>query len=162
MNEIVTVDPKDLKIEELQSIVKSQQIEIQRIEDEMETERRNYKRIRDALHADSVELQNVKAQMRLNISKKVELDYFQIKDGHLPVLWVNAWNQDLFPAQAFTQMADRIKRMNSGIDMIILTYGVESLAQMDDQDLQRIGLYRDLNQTGLQVAKTKLAIGLND
>jgi hypothetical protein len=151
-------DPKDLEIETLKNKIKE-------LEDEVSTWKTangrmvrtldDHKRVAEQLHSESVELQNLKAKMRLNISKKVETDYFMLKDGDLPILWVNAWNETMFPAQSFHQMADRIKRINPKIDLIILTYGVESIQQMDDRDLQTMGLYRDTKQLGLKVIEEK-------
>jgi coenzyme F420-reducing hydrogenase delta subunit len=109
---------------------------------DMERKLEDYKKVADRLHKESVELQNLKAKARFQVSQKIANDYFMLEGGKLPILWVNAASQDLFPAHAFTQMANQIKRINQDIDLIILTYGVDSLQQMDDEGLNSLGLYR--------------------
>lgn len=118
----------------------------------------DYKKVANQLSKESDELQNLKAKMRMHVSKKIELDYFMLKDGDLPILWVNAWNKDLFPQSSFMQMADRIKRINPDIDLILLTYGVESLQQLDDKDLARIGLFRNLDTPFVTVHSKETAL----
>lgn len=149
MSECFACEALENKIGKLTDDVKFLTNEICILERQVE----DHKKVADQLHHESVELQNLKAKMRLNISKKIETDYFMLKDGNLPILWVNAWNKDLFPASSFVQMADRIKRVNPDIDLIILTYGVDSIQQMDDKDLAKIGLYRDLDAPSLVILK---------
>lgn len=102
----------------------------------------DHKFVTDKLHADSVELQNLKASRLLQASSKIENDYFMLEGGKLPILWINAANEDIFPSESFVRVANRIKRINPDIDLIILTYGVDNLQQMDDEGLNSLGLYR--------------------
>lgn len=105
-------------------------------------ELKGHKKVAEQLSKESDELQNLKATARLNVRDQLGLDYHMLADGKLPVLWVNADNHDIFPPEHFTTMANRIKEINPEIKLIILTYGVDSLQQLDDAGLENLGLYR--------------------
>ena len=73
----------------------------------------------------------------------LEKQFTAIK-GDYPILWVNFEDAEALDSKIMVQMSDRIKRAAPDIDLVLFTHGVASLREMDDSDLQRLGLYRDI------------------
>lgn len=107
----------------------------------------NAKFYKEQADLSSNKVQKFELESRMNVRKSLDLRYMEVK-GDFPILWINSPDQATVNAGTYAQIKDMLSRIAPQIECVILTYGDVKLRELDDRDLESIGLLRIKNHSG--------------
>jgi hypothetical protein len=138
---------KKARIEELEATIKKLRGDISALIDKNEDQFKKSEYWRMKFIAAEDKANQFRTEATANTRHSLDLQYMEVK-GNFPILWITASNQSAMNAGTFANIRDRLKRLCPKIDLIIFTYGDVKIWELDDMDLQKIGLARITGHAG--------------
>lgn len=100
-----------------------------------------FKRVKTQGDYDANKLRGMELHARANARKSLELQYTEIR-ADFPILWVTSQDQSAVNAGTYAQIRDMLSRIAPSIEAVIFTYGDLKIWELEDKDLEKIGLCR--------------------
>ena len=159
-----TMGQKYEEVLKMYAIVLKQRNDLQEERDKLKTERDDFKDENERLVAINQQYQARVSDLEISVcrqnSKEARLNFTALK-GEVPILWIKV-TKGKMDAMQFNRLRDGLCRMCPDIKLILMTEGTADLYELEDRDLEKMGLARIVGTVPEKAIPTPDLVAIED